>query len=109
MTEQRPQRTPHWLLRTGRGFRTFRTRVRQNPVGRYVWRGLITVVGVLVIVIGIVLLPLPGPGWVVIFAGLGLLATEYDWARRLLAWARTKAADLASKTKQRVTGRRNRS
>ena len=34
------------------------------------------------------LLPLPGPGWLIIFAGLGLLATEYEWAARLLRYAR---------------------
>lgn len=34
------------------------------------------------------LLPLPGPGWLIIFAGLGLLATEYGWASRLLGRAR---------------------
>lgn len=44
------------------------------------------------IVVGIVLLPLPGPGWVIIFAGLGLLATEYEWAQRLLGYVRTQLA-----------------
>jgi uncharacterized protein (TIGR02611 family) len=31
---------------------------------------------------------LPGPGWLIIFGGLGILATEYAWAARLLAWVR---------------------
>jgi uncharacterized protein (TIGR02611 family) len=52
------------------------------------WRIAITIVGVLVIVIGVILLPLPGPGWLIIFAGLALLATEYTWAARLLVRAR---------------------
>jgi len=52
------------------------------------WRIGVTLLGVAVIVLGIVLLPLPGPGWVIIFAGLGLLATEYEWAARLLRSAR---------------------
>lgn len=52
------------------------------------WRIGITVVGVAVIVGGIILLPLPGPGWLIIFAGLGILGTEYAWARRLLRWVR---------------------
>lgn len=65
------------------------------------WRIGVTVLGSLVIAIGIVLLPLPGPGWVIIFGGLGILATEYTWAARLLrsvrrmvtrcgAWMRTR-------------------
>lgn len=93
---------PHWLLRTGRGLSAFRTRVRHTEVGRLAWRAVITVVGVVVILAGIVLLPLPGPGWLVIFAGLGLLGTEYDWARRLLTWTRQQAARLAAKARRRT-------
>ena len=66
----------------------FRERVRALPGGRIAWRIAVTVVGVAVIAVGIVLLPLPGPGWLVIFAGLGMLATEYEWAARLLQWVR---------------------
>jgi uncharacterized protein (TIGR02611 family) len=64
--------------------------VRALPGGRLAWRIGVTVVGVAVIAVGIVLLPLPGPGWLIIFAGLGLLATEYEWAARLLAWVRDR-------------------
>ncbi len=55
------------------------------------WRVGITVIGLAVIVVGVILLPLPGPGWLVMFAGLGLLATEYGWASRLLGRARRLA------------------
>jgi uncharacterized protein (TIGR02611 family) len=65
-----------------------RARVRALPGGRLAWRIGVTIAGVAVIVIGIILLPLPGPGWLIIFAGLGILATEYEWAARLLSWAR---------------------
>lgn len=68
--------------------RGFRARVRSTRVGRIAWRVAVTVAGVAVIAVGIVLLPLPGPGWLIIFAGLGLLGTEYAWARRLLTWLR---------------------
>jgi uncharacterized protein (TIGR02611 family) len=40
--------------------------------------------GFALLVAGIAMLALPGPGWIAIFAGLTLLATEFDWARRLL-------------------------
>lgn len=33
---------------------------------------------------GVVMLVTPGPGWLVIFFGLGLLAAEFVWARRLM-------------------------
>ncbi|HZZ96795.1 MAG TPA: PGPGW domain-containing protein [Jatrophihabitantaceae bacterium] len=71
-------------------FGAFRDRVRSTRSGRLAWRIVVTVAGVVVIAGGIVLLAIPGPGWLVIFAGLGLLATEYSWARRLLWWARAR-------------------
>jgi uncharacterized protein (TIGR02611 family) len=64
--------------------------VRALPGGRLAWRVGVTVIGVAVIAVGIVLLPLPGPGWLIIFGGLGLLATEYTWAARLLSWVRDR-------------------
>lgn len=60
--------------------------------GRVVRRIVVTIAGVLVTAIGIVLLPLPGPGWLIIFAGLSILATEYTWAARLLASVRNFAS-----------------
>jgi uncharacterized protein (TIGR02611 family) len=77
--------SPH---KTVRGAQAFRERVRSKPGGALGWRIGVTIVGVLVVAGGIVLLPLPGPGWLIIFAGLGVLATEYEWAKRLLRFAR---------------------
>jgi uncharacterized protein (TIGR02611 family) len=74
-SEQRRRSRP--LERTGLG-----------RIGRIARRVGVTVAGALVIAVGIVLLPLPGPGWLIIFAGLGILGTEYAWARRLLARVR---------------------
>lgn len=48
------------------------------------------IIGGLVLLIGIIAIPYPGPGWLIVFAGLALLATEFDWAQRLLDRARTK-------------------
>ena len=44
-----------------------------------------------VLLAGVALLVLPGPGWLLIFIGLGILATEYVWAQRLLNKAKEKA------------------
>jgi uncharacterized protein (TIGR02611 family) len=46
------------------------------------------VVGGLVVAIGIAAIPLPGPGWLIVFAGLFVLATEFLWAERLLEFAK---------------------
>lgn len=50
----------------------------------------VTVIGFTVLVIGIILIPYPGPGWLTVFAALGILSTEYDWAQRLLKYAKQR-------------------
>ena len=74
-------------------FVRLRERVCRLPGGRTTWRVLIAVAGGLVVAGGIVLLPLPGPGWVIIFGGIGIWATEFTWAARLLGWAQARVAD----------------
>lgn len=50
----------------------------------------IGIIGGLVVLIGIVMIPYPGPGWLVVFAGLAILATEFAFASRLLGYAKGK-------------------
>lgn len=47
---------------------------------------LVFVVGWTVVVAGIAMLALPGPGWAVIFLGFAILATEYTSARNIRDW-----------------------
>ena len=42
------------------------------------------IAGFTLLLVGIVMLVTPGPGWVVILGGLAMLAAEFVWARRLL-------------------------
>ena len=51
-------------------------------------RVIIAVVGLTVLIVGILLLVLPGPAFIVIPIGLGILAVEFEWARRLVRRAR---------------------
>jgi uncharacterized protein (TIGR02611 family) len=90
MDEAAGARPPTEPQRRGIGARArdFRDRVRALPGGALLWRVGITVIGLAIIAGGVVLLPLPGPGWLIIFGGLGLLATEYEWASRLLGRTR---------------------
>lgn len=48
-------------------------------------RPLVLIVGCLIIIAGILMLALPGPGWAAIFLGLAILATEFDRAEKLRA------------------------
>lgn len=73
-------------LATGRREHTGRG-ARRNIVLRL---GIIALGG-LVTLAGVAMLVLPGPGLVVVVAGLGILATEVTWAERLLAYAKRKA------------------
>jgi uncharacterized protein (TIGR02611 family) len=56
------------------------------------YRVLVGVVGSLVVALGIVAIPLPGPGWLIVLAGLFVLATEFGWAERLLEYTRHRVA-----------------
>ena len=49
----------------------------------HVRKPFIFLLGFAIVGTGIVLLPLPGPGWVVIFAGFAILATEFAFAERV--------------------------
>ena len=76
---------------------------RPRAIGRLIWRVgrklVVTVVGVAVVGAGVAMLVLPGPGLLVIIAGLAILATEFVWADRLLRKAREKAAQGAQAAK----------
>lgn len=63
---------------------------------KIVRRVIISVVGATVLLIGVALLVLPGPAFIVIPLGLAILATEYAWARRWLKRVRQMASNVVS-------------
>lgn len=65
---------------------------------RVVKRIIVSVIGGTVLLIGIALLVLPGPAFIVVPIGLAILATEYAWARHWLRKAREYGTELASKS-----------
>lgn len=78
------------VRRAGGGLRGFRSRIDANPTMRSTYRIAVGVVGSVVLLAGIIAIPYPGPGWLIVFAGLGILATEFAWAHRVLHYARAK-------------------
>ncbi|WP_220087844.1 PGPGW domain-containing protein, partial [Burkholderia multivorans] len=42
------------------------------------------------VVIGLILVPLPGPGWLIVIIGLFVISTEFHWARHLLHFVRVR-------------------
>lgn len=61
----------------------------------------IFIVGVAVIIVGIILVPFPGPGFLVIAFGLLILSSEFAWAERRLATLKLKFKEITDKAKSK--------
>lgn len=62
---------------------------------------VVAVIGGTVVLLGIALLVLPGPAFIVIPLGLAILATQFVWARRWLGRVRDTAHDVAKNSTRR--------
>jgi tellurite resistance protein TerC len=71
-----------------------------DDVPPLVRRVIVAVIGGTILILGIVMIVLPGPAVIVIPLGLAVLATEFIWARR---WA-DKARKFFKKARDHVTG-----
>ncbi len=71
-------------------------------VGRNSKRVAVAVVGFALLLAGLVMLVVPGPGLLVIIAGLMVLATEFAWAARSLDAARERAARAGKAVRRRA-------
>ncbi|MBU2666309.1 TIGR02611 family protein [Actinoplanes bogorensis] len=63
-------------------------KIRANPTGRLALKISIAALGAIVVAAGIVMIPLPGPGWAVVIAGLAIWAIEFAWAKHLLEFTK---------------------
>ncbi|HVF12799.1 MAG TPA: PGPGW domain-containing protein [Actinomycetota bacterium] len=64
---------------------------------RHTRRVVIGVIGTALVGVGIALLALPGPGLLVILAGLTVLSWEFRWAKRMLVRFKTKIKELKAR------------
>lgn len=62
--------------------RSTRRAIRRNPTADRVYRTGVGVVGGTTVALGVVMIPLPGPGILVAAGGLGILATEFEGAKK---------------------------
>lgn len=85
----------------------WRERIRRNPVLNNVWRLGVLTVGVTVLLAGIAMLVLPGPGWAAIFVGIAILASEFAWAQYVLRWAKRTATNAKNRVLDPRVRRRN--
>ncbi|WP_246490328.1 TIGR02611 family protein [Brevibacterium oceani] len=70
------------------GFLRWRQTVLANPHTARLYRTIVGGLGTLIVLIGLVLVPLPGPGWLIVIIGLFIISSEFQWARRLLHFVR---------------------
>lgn len=57
---------------------------------RRVRRFAIGFAGTAVLIVGIIAIPYPGPGWLIVFAGLAILSQEFPWAKKVLDYLKVR-------------------
>ena len=74
----------------------WRDSIRGKPAAELTYRIVVAVVGLVMLVVGIIAIPYPGPGIAICFVALTILATEFEWASRVHAWARRRIEPLVA-------------
>ncbi|WP_423923958.1 TIGR02611 family protein [Frigoribacterium sp. 2-23] len=72
-------------------WRARRARLDSYPRLRALYRVGVALAGLVVILVGLILVPLPGPGWLIVFLGVALLGTEFPAAHRVTRFVRRQA------------------
>lgn len=80
---------------------------RRRAATHFMWRAGVLILGMGLVLAGIAMLVLPGPGWGAIILGLIILASEYAWANRLLEPVRVAARKAARAALDPRTRKRN--
>jgi uncharacterized protein (TIGR02611 family) len=79
----------------------WRRKIRSDPAKYRLYRILVAVVGSLLILLGAATGWLPGPGGIPLaLLGLAVLASEYEWAHRLLQWAKEKVHEAGERARR---------
>lgn len=78
----------------------FRHKMRSNPITSIAWKSVVATIGSTFLILGLIMLVTPGPGWAIIFLGLIILASEFAWVSRLIAPVRVKILKAVSGRKR---------
>jgi uncharacterized protein (TIGR02611 family) len=76
----------------------FRDWIKKTPAGRMLWRIFIGFLGGGITVAGAIALIGPGPGILIVLAGLGILATEFAWAGEAILHTKKLATRATERT-----------
>ncbi|HEU4946898.1 MAG TPA: PGPGW domain-containing protein [Kribbella sp.] len=95
-----PDRTDHNITLDAQDDRwEWRRKIRSSPRKHLIYRICVGVLGSLLIIAAPLTGWLPGPGGIPLFiAGLAVLASEFEWAQRLLYWVKGKVHKLTTWT-----------
>nr|WP_272902186.1 PGPGW domain-containing protein [Brevibacterium daeguense] len=77
-----------WFRRIRLSFLRWRAVTLRNPRTAFLYKWFVGSLGALIIAVGLIMVPFPGPGWLVVFLGVAVIASEFEWARTLLLWGR---------------------
>lgn len=79
----------------------WRRKIKSDPLMRKVYRGVVGFVGVALMVLAASIGWLPGPAGIPLFLlGLAILASEFEWAHRLLQRAKVEARKLEARARR---------
>ncbi len=84
---------PNKLLDAAEDRWAWRARIRSNPTSARIYRIAVFVLGLVVVVVGLALVPLPGPGWVIVFVGVAIWASEFEKAQQLRDWGKARLSE----------------
>jgi uncharacterized protein (TIGR02611 family) len=85
----------HTGSRRERTMARVRERKEAHKLRGRVYRITFAVLGTTLILVGLALVPLPGPGWLIVAIGVGMLALEFDRAERMLEQILQKLENVA--------------
>lgn len=68
-----------------------------KPVS-YLRKLIVAIIGIPLLVLGAILVPLPGPGFLVMFIALALLSTEFEWAGKHADKIKSKFKEIYEKS-----------
>ncbi len=71
--------------------------IKRTKAGQIIWRVVIGILGGSITVLGAIALVAPGPGVLILLAGLGILASEFAWASRAMNKTKSMAQSAADK------------
>jgi uncharacterized protein (TIGR02611 family) len=73
-----------------------------NKTARHMRKLVISLIGIPLFVVGLILIPVPGPGLLISFLALLLLSLEFDWAQKKLEAAKIELKKIYQSAKDRA-------